>query len=133
VETEYAVQNIGLSGIAVGADGNVWFTELDTLGSIIVVGVLWFAVGAAADSITASVGTAFKDAVAHFKDGTPVATETDFTASIAWGAGTQSYGKVFGPTGGPFQLSGIFKLQMALHDAGDNSTYLASSGEATVQ
>src|SRR5437763_5745762 len=60
-----------------------------------------------ATTITPTEGTAFSGAVASFTDeGNPSQVASDFTSTIAWGAGTTTAGTVSGSTGGPFTISG---------------------------
>ncbi len=119
-----------------GADGKIWIA-LGTAGAI---GRL-SAIGGTGDFINASAGLPFDGAVASFVDGTPTATQADFTSMINWGDGTEpTAGTVSGPTGGPFTVSGThtysaagaYGVNVSLTDTVDNSTYQASPGSAQV-
>jgi hypothetical protein len=55
---------------------------------------------------TEAAGFPFTTTVANFSDANPLATSTDFSATIDWGDGTTSSGTASGPTGGPFSISG---------------------------
>jgi len=122
--------------LTVGPDDKIWVTEglAGALGRL-------SAIGGTGDSITATHGVQFSGAVAVFVDGTPVATTSNFTASISWGDGTNSAGTVTGSTGGPFTVSGThtyatagtFSLRITLTDSVDKSTYTSSQGRATVK
>jgi uncharacterized repeat protein (TIGR02543 family) len=111
-----------------------------TLGAAGEVGRL-SAIGGTGNAIVALAGSQFNGAVASFVDGTPAATQANFTSMIDWGDGTgPSPGTVSGPTGGPFTVSGThtysaggaYPVNVSLHDTVDNSTYQASPGTAQV-
>jgi streptogramin lyase len=122
--------------LTVGPDNKIWVTEgmAGALGRL-------SAIGGTGNSISATHGVLFTGTVAVFTDGTPVATTSNFTASISWGDGTNSAGTVTGSTGGPFTVSGThtyatagtFSLRITLTDSVDKSTYTSSQGRATVK
>jgi hypothetical protein len=128
-----SASNAGGSAITLGADNKLWVAEgtSGALGRI-------SAIGGIGAKITPTLGTAFNGSVASFKDGTPTATKTEFTASVSWGDGSKSVGTVTGPTSGLFAVSGThtyatagtFKLVVTLTDDVDKSTYTASPGQA---
>jgi len=80
---------------------------------------------ALANSLTSYDGT-----TANFTDADPSGTESDHTATIAWGDGSSSPGTVSGPDGGPFTVSGAhsyvstgnFNITTTVNDAGGSST-----------
>ena len=122
--------------VAIGADGKLWVAEygLGAIGRM-------SAIGGTGDAIIANSGSPFNGAVASFVDGTPGATQADFTSMINWGDGTEpTAGTVSGPTGGPFTVSGThtysaagaYGVNVSLTDTVDNSTYQASPGSAQV-
>ena len=124
------------NAVAVGADHKLWIPEI-TAGAV---GRL-SAIGGTGNAITAMAGTQFNGAVASFVDGTPTATQSDFTSMIDWGDGTgATSGTVSGPNGGPFTVSGThtysasgaYVVNVSLHDTVDNTTYQASPGSAQV-
>lgn len=119
-----------------GTDGKIWIT----LGSSGTVGRL-SAIGGTGLAISPMAGTQFNGPVASFVDGTPTATQANFTSIIDWGDGTGTTpGTVSGPTGGPFTVSGThtysssgaYAVNVSLSDTVDNSTYQASPGSAQV-
>ena len=122
--------------VAFGSDHKLWTPEIVTgaMGRL-------SAIGGTGDFINASAGLPFDGAVASFVDGTPTATQADFTSMINWGDGTEpTAGTVSGPTGGPFTVSGThtysaggaYGVNVSLTDTVDNSTYQASPGSAQV-
>jgi streptogramin lyase len=121
--------------VAIGADGKIWVSEPNagTIGRM-------SAIGGTGNTINATHGMPFQGAVASFVDGTPTATQDNFTAHIDWGDGNKTSGTVAGPTGGPFTVSGThtystaatYNLTVTLHDNVDNATYTASPGIAHV-
>ena len=121
--------------VAIGADGKLWVAQ----GNAGAIGRM-SAIGGAGDTINPTHGTLFSGAVASFVDGTPTATQADFTATVDWGDGTRNAGTVSGPAGGPFSVSGThtytaagaYSLSITLHDNVDNATYQASPGVAHV-
>jgi virginiamycin B lyase len=121
--------------VAIGADGKLWVAQVNT-GAI----GRMSAIGGTGDTINPTHGTPFSGAVASFVDGTPTATQADFTATVDWGDGTRNSGTISGPTGGPFTVSGThtyiaagtYSLIVTLHDNVDNATYQASPGVAHV-
>ena len=124
------------NAVAIGADHKLWIPEI-TAGAM---GRL-SAIGGTGNAITASAGSQFNGAVASFVDGTPTATQANFTSMIDWGDGTGlTPGTVSGPTGGPFTVSGThtysaggaYAVNISLSDTVDNSTYQASPGSAQV-
>jgi streptogramin lyase len=128
--------NSGASGIAVGPDGRLWFTEFNgsRIGRI-------SAISGSGVAIAAQEGAQFSGRVASFVDGTPAAQPSDFTATIDWGDGSApSFGTVSGPQGGPFDVSGAhvyseesaapLNVTVTLHDTVDNEDYPASSTAA---
>src|SRR5438105_3139920 len=125
--------NSGATGIAVGPDGRLWFTEFNAsrIGRM-------SAISGSGMPIVAQEGAQFSGKVASFVDGTPTAKVSDFTASINWGDGSApSAGAVSGSQGGPFDVSGShiyldesaapLSLTVTLHDTVDNEDYPASS------
>ena len=123
--------NSGATGIAVGPDGRLWFTEFNAsrIGRM-------SAISGSGAPIASQEGMPFSGKVATFVDGTPAAKVGDFTATIFWGDGTAlSSGTISGPQGGPFDVSGThtyadersFAVIVALHDTVDNEDYFASS------
>ena len=128
--------NAGGVALAVGVDHKLWVGESSAgrLGRL-------SAIGGTGDSIKAVHGTPFEGKVASFVDGTTTAVHCDFIATINWGDGNKSSGKVAGPTGGPFTVSGThtysnagtFKLLVTLTDNVDKSSYHAAPGKASVQ
>ena len=119
-----------------GTDGKIWIS----LGAAGAIGRL-SAIGGTGFAISPMAGTQFNGAVASFVDGTPTATQANFTSMIDWGDGTGSTpGTVSGPTGGPFTVSGThtysspgaYAVNVSLSDTVDNSTYQASPGTAQV-
>ncbi len=135
-EVPITVENAQANQSAVGKDGKLWVVD----GSGGAISRL-SAIGGTGNSIKATHGKPFKGTVASFVDGTPTATQANFTATINWGDGTKASGTVSGSTGGPFKVSGThtykkagaFKLLASLHDKVDNSDYQASLGKATVK
>ena len=124
--------------VAIGADGKLWVAEVyaGAIGRM-------SAIGGTGNTIQATHGSPFSGAVAGFVDGTPRATQADFTATIDWGDGTRNSGAVLGsrPRGGPFTVrgthtytsAGTYTLAITLHDNVDNATYQASPGAAQVR
>jgi streptogramin lyase len=135
-EVPLSTKNAAGNNLAVGADGKLWVAELFA-GSI---GRL-SAIGGTGKTITALHGSVFEGAVATFVDGTPAASQADFTAIVNWGDGTSSAGTVAGATEGPFIVrgthtytnAGTFKLSVALTDNVDKTRYEATPGKAKVQ
>lgn len=121
--------------LVVGADGKLWVTEISAGGI-----ARMSAIGGTGNSIHTSRHSPVKGAVATFVDGTPTATQHDFSTSIDWGDGVRDSGHVSGPTGGPFTVSGThdyraagtYTVTVTLHDRIDNATYEASPGTAQV-
>ncbi len=123
--------------VAVGPDGKLWVGE-GIAGAL----ARLSAIGGTGLTFTATHAVEFTGNVASFVDGTPTATESDFTATIYWGDGTTSTsaGTVTGSPGGPFEVSGshtyaaagTFHPYVTLHDTVDDSTYTSTKGKATV-
>jgi len=130
------ISNAAGNDLAIGSDGKIWV--VDAVGGAV---SRLSAVGGTGKNFSATHGVAFSGTVASYKDGTPTATSSNFTASIDWGDGTKSAGRVNGPTGGPFTVAGShtyssagsYKVIVGLMDSVDRSTYTASPGKATVQ
>ena len=59
---------------------------------------------ASADNISAVPGVAFTGTVASFSDVNSSAPLSDYTASISWGDGTTTQGKVSNASSGPDRL-----------------------------
>ncbi len=89
-------------------------------------------------NFTAVAGTSFNGSVATFTDANPGGQASDFTASIAWGDGTQSAGKVTSSPSGGFIVTGThtyastggFKTTVTINDVGGASA--TAQGSATV-
>ena len=121
--------------LAFGPDGKIWVAEAQA-GAI---GRL-SAIGGKAITVFVRRGVLGQGNIATFTDGTPTAQLTDFTATIDWGDGSRSAGQLSGVTGGPFSVSGkhtyrqsgLYRLEVYLHDNVDNSTYQSTPGQARV-
>ncbi len=133
---QLSAANVEGNAVAVGADHKLWIPEVSAgaMGRLSAIGGTGFA-------ISPMAGTQFNGAVASFVDGTPSATQANFTSTIDWGDGTgPTPGTVSGPTGGPFTVSGThtysspgaYAVNVSLSDTVDNSTYQASPGTAHV-
>ncbi len=98
-----------------------------------VANVLDAALSAAGKTIDATEGIAFSGAVASFKDANPGAKVSEFTASIDWGDGSTSAGRVVATVGGGFDVigshiysdEGRFTITVSIKDQG------GSKGTAT--
>ncbi len=116
-EVFVAAPDRGVQGAAIGPDGNLWFSEgvgpdslasrvgrLDLGGGALDPGSR--AIQAQAEPIAVVPGTPFDGLVAQFDAADPAATAAGFAATIDWGDGQSSPGKVVvGPQGG-FQVDG---------------------------
>jgi streptogramin lyase len=123
------------NSLTVGPDHKIWVAEgvAGALGRL-------SAIGGTGQNFTATHAVEFTGEVASFVDGTPTATQSDFTATIYWGDGAKSAGTITGSPGGPFDVSGshtyssagTFHPYVTFHDTVDNSTYASTKGKATV-
>ncbi len=135
-EVALTATNAAGNCLALGSDGKLWVVDASA-GAVSRLS----AIAGSGDSFTVAAGTAYSGNAALYKDGTPTAQPSNFTALIRWGDGGASTGKVSGPEGGPFNVigthtyskSGTYTVNVSLHDLVDNSTYNASAGTATVQ
>ena len=77
--------NVEGNAVAVGADHKLWIPEVSAgaMGRL-------SAIGGTGLAINATGGSQFNGAVATFVDGTPTATQANFTSMINWGDGTGS-------------------------------------------
>ena len=132
-----ALSSVNAQGndLAFGPDGKIWVAEAQA-GAI---GRL-SAIGGKAVNVFVRRGVLGQGNIATFTDGTPTAQFSDFTATIDWGDGSRSAGQLSGVTGGPFSVSGkhtyrqsgLYRLEVYLHDNVDNSTYQSTPGQARV-
>ncbi len=132
-----ALSSVNAQGndLAFGPDGKIWVAEAQA-GAI---GRL-SAIGGKAINVFVRRGVLGQGNIATFTDGTPTAQFSDFTATIDWGDGSRSAGQLSGVTGGPFSVSGkhtyrqsgLYRLEVYLHDNVDNSTYQSTPGQARV-
>jgi len=123
------------NSLTVGPDHKIWVAEglAGALGRL-------SAIGGTGLNFTATHAVEFTGNVANFVDGTPTATQSDFTATIYWGDGAKSTGTITGSPGGPFDVSGshtysaagTFHPYVTFFDTVDNSTYTSTKGKATV-
>jgi RHS repeat-associated protein len=65
-----------------------------------------------ATPVHAMAGSIFTSPVANFTDADPAGTVSDYSASIAWGDGTTSTGKISAGTGGSFVVSGSHRYTL---------------------
>ncbi len=63
-------------------------------------------IAATGTNFSATEGASFSGTVATFTDPDTSATASEYTATIAWGDGSNSSGTIAGPVGGPFTVSG---------------------------
>lgn len=89
---------------------------------------------AAGIDFSASKGTSFTTTVATFADANPLAQPGDFTATIAWGDGTNASGTITAVPGGfavaathTYAATGNFKFNVVIHDNGGSQ----ATGSAT--